>query len=226
MTIDALNEFVDGQTAIAADVNANFATLVDYIETNCIVKNSADGVTAFETVPSGPATDPSTANQLARKAYVDMLSSSRMGVKTYVSNPADVTVGVYPTFTTIATVDSDTAIPTNSTTTGLVLHATASCELFNGNGNATFQGQLEVSFDNGATWETARRMSTTAMVIASEVVGYGGLSMETFAVKAPYTTAAIVKARFKVTQRSTLTTAYTAGSIQLTLRAYREAILA
>lgn len=52
----------------SSEANTNFADLVTYINTNAIVK---DASLAFTAVPSGPATDPSSVNHLARKAYVD-----------------------------------------------------------------------------------------------------------------------------------------------------------
>lgn len=226
MTIDALNEFVDGQTAIAADVNANFATLVDYIETNCIVKNSADGVTTFETVPSGPATDPSTDNQLTRKSYVDMIKNSRTGIRTYYASPTpDVTFNGSGAVTVLATVQSDAVIPTNATNTNLTLEAIASCET-TGTGSASFLGTVEVSFDNGATWETARRVSWVGASVGADASGYGGTSVQTLATKAYTGTAYVVKARFLGVQRTSNTNLHTAGTIQLALRVYREATLA
>lgn len=62
------NSFTNGVASDADDVNANFAALVAWINTNAV---HLDGAKAFTGVPSGPATDPTTANQLARKSYVD-----------------------------------------------------------------------------------------------------------------------------------------------------------
>ena len=60
--------FVGGTDILSAEVNQNFDDLVSYTNTEVIVR---DGSKAFTAVPSGPATDPTTANQLTRKQYVD-----------------------------------------------------------------------------------------------------------------------------------------------------------
>lgn len=62
------NNFSNNTAADAEEVDANFAALVSYINTNCVLK---DASVAFTAVPSGPATDPATDNEFARKAYVD-----------------------------------------------------------------------------------------------------------------------------------------------------------
>ena len=60
--------FVAGTPSVADNVDQNFIDLVNWININAV---HLDGSKAFTAVPSGPATDPSSANQLARKAYVD-----------------------------------------------------------------------------------------------------------------------------------------------------------
>ena len=60
--------FVAGTPSVADNVDQNFTDLVNWINTNAV---HLDGSKAFTAVPSGPATDPVSANQLARKAYVD-----------------------------------------------------------------------------------------------------------------------------------------------------------
>jgi microcystin-dependent protein len=62
------NTFVAGTSIVAAQANANFAALTTWINTNTV---TTDGLVPFTGIPSGPAADPTTANQLARKAYVD-----------------------------------------------------------------------------------------------------------------------------------------------------------
>lgn len=62
------NTFTNGTASDAAQVNANFATLTAWIAANAA---QIDGSVAFSGTPSGPAADPTTANQLARKQYVD-----------------------------------------------------------------------------------------------------------------------------------------------------------
>jgi hypothetical protein len=62
------NTFSNGTTADAPEVNANFAALVAWINTNV---THLDASKAFTAIPTGPATDPTTANQFTRKSYVD-----------------------------------------------------------------------------------------------------------------------------------------------------------
>lgn len=71
--------FVAGTPAVADNVDQNFTDIVNWINTNAV---HLDGSKAFTAVPSGPAADPTSANQLTRKAYVDAkfstcLSSAR-----------------------------------------------------------------------------------------------------------------------------------------------------
>jgi hypothetical protein len=73
------NNFSNNTAADAEEVDANFAALVSYINTNCVLK---DASVAFTAVPSGPASDPSSDNQLARKAYVDARVSVRLSKST------------------------------------------------------------------------------------------------------------------------------------------------
>lgn len=52
----------------SAEVNENFDRLYNYINNEVVVR---DASMAFTAIPSGPGTDPTSSNQLARKAYVD-----------------------------------------------------------------------------------------------------------------------------------------------------------
>ena len=70
--------FTNGTTAAANEVNANFTTLVNWITNNAM---QLDGSVAFTSIPSGPASDPTTDNQLTRKAYVDATASSVGDIK-------------------------------------------------------------------------------------------------------------------------------------------------
>lgn len=60
--------FVSGTTIASAEANTNFSDLVGFINTNLIQK---DASVAFTQIPAGPASNPTTDNQFARKAYVD-----------------------------------------------------------------------------------------------------------------------------------------------------------
>jgi len=61
-------DFSSGTPAVADDVDQNFDDIVTWINTNAV---HLDATKAFTAVPSGPASDPSSDNQLTRKAYVD-----------------------------------------------------------------------------------------------------------------------------------------------------------
>lgn len=67
-TAAVTHTLVNGDPNDASEVNTNFSDLVSFINTNAIQK---DASVAFTAVPTGPASDPSSDNQLARKAYVD-----------------------------------------------------------------------------------------------------------------------------------------------------------
>lgn len=76
--------FVAGTDAVADQVDTNFNDLVTWVNTNAV---HLDGTKAFTGIPSGPSSDPTTANQLTRKAYVDKkwtvcTSSTRPGAPT------------------------------------------------------------------------------------------------------------------------------------------------
>lgn len=60
--------FSPGTQIESAKVNQNFDDLVVYTNGNVVLK---DGSVAFTGLVTGPAADPTTANHLARKAYVD-----------------------------------------------------------------------------------------------------------------------------------------------------------
>lgn len=66
--------FTAGTTILASQANTNFNDVISFLNGEVIHK---DGSVAFTAVPSGPATDPTTDNQLARKAYVDGLVKAR-----------------------------------------------------------------------------------------------------------------------------------------------------
>ncbi|UOF82176.1 hypothetical protein [Caudoviricetes sp.] len=62
------NSFSNGAATDAPAMNANFAAVLAWLNANAV---HLDAAKAFTAVPSGPATDPTSANQLTRKAYVD-----------------------------------------------------------------------------------------------------------------------------------------------------------
>jgi hypothetical protein len=76
--------FSNGTTADAVAVNADFAALVSWINTNAV---HLDGSKPFTAVPSGPASDPVSGDQLTRKTYVDS-QYGKIPVYTSATRPA------------------------------------------------------------------------------------------------------------------------------------------
>jgi hypothetical protein len=68
MPFSTPNTFLDAASIEADEFNENFEAIADAIDGDLI---HADGTVAFTDVPSGPATNPSSNNHLARKRYVD-----------------------------------------------------------------------------------------------------------------------------------------------------------
>lgn len=60
--------FVPATDIESAEVNQNFDDVVNYVNAEVIVRDASK---AFTAIPSGPGTDPTSPNQLARKQYVD-----------------------------------------------------------------------------------------------------------------------------------------------------------
>lgn len=72
-TASVTYSFVANTLIESAKANTNFNDLVSFINSNLIQK---DASVAFTAIPSGPASDPTTANQFARKAYVDAVGAA------------------------------------------------------------------------------------------------------------------------------------------------------
>ncbi|QKY78571.1 hypothetical protein SEA_DRYAD_33 [Streptomyces phage Dryad] len=91
--------YVDaGDTAVAGTVTSLAGTVsaLDAAVVKLTGDQSVDGVKSFTSIPVGPASDPSTDNQLTRKLYVDTLDAANVkltgtqtvaGVKTFSSIP-------------------------------------------------------------------------------------------------------------------------------------------
>lgn len=73
-TLNITHTFVDTTPAEAAEVNENFDDVADFVNAEVIQR---DASVAFTSVPSGPATDASTANQYVRKAQFDVEVAAR-----------------------------------------------------------------------------------------------------------------------------------------------------
>lgn len=78
-TLILANTFTALTNAESSEVNENFNDIVTFINTEVA---HLDGSLAFTGVPSGPDEDPASANQLARKAYVDARSADAENITT------------------------------------------------------------------------------------------------------------------------------------------------
>lgn len=127
--------FVPGTDIESAEANQNFDDLVDYINGEVIVR---DASMAFTAIPSGPATNPVSDNQFARKKYVDDQVTAASTAATTALNAAAL---ARPTFLNYSGVLSGTS-PSLSTTQFSVQAGTA---VINGSGTITFS----TAFPNG-----------------------------------------------------------------------------
>ena len=82
-TLAVSNVFAANTLAEASEVNQNFDDVEAFVNTNMIQK---DASVAFTAVPSGPGSDPVSANQFTRKGYVDV----PFGYSTFAGSPASV----------------------------------------------------------------------------------------------------------------------------------------
>ena len=181
------NTFTNGAASDATAVNTNFNDIVSWVNTNAIRK---DGTIAFTAVPSGPASDPSSANQLSRKAYVD-----HFGV--YTKNASDVgslfaTFDVYRTELTV----TSAAMPAS---TAMTVMAWAQCNVTGGGGGDAFGlGVIDISFNNGSSYTVGDQQGW-----GQPVGGYSGISCCHFLAG---TTAAasnnFIRARFRTQQKT------------------------
>ncbi len=67
--------FVPGTPIESDQANQNFDDLVNYTNAEVIVRDASK---AFTAIPTGPGTDPTTANQFTRKQYVDNADNARV----------------------------------------------------------------------------------------------------------------------------------------------------
>lgn len=116
----------------SSEANTNFADLVTYINSNAITKDAA---LAFTGVPSGPATDPTGDNHLARKAYVDKLGIVVQQVLTTSNGPHNVDT------------DTDMVLNNVSVVQGYTyaIHCHTSWDLVPGGGDAVWNVNLKVN---------------------------------------------------------------------------------
>lgn len=135
------NTLANGTTADAADVQANFDALVSWINTNAIRK---DGTIAFTAVPTGPASDPSSDNQLARKKYVDDRVGLKSGYAT--ANHTFTAADVYQTIDTVTISNPGKAVVVEAWASALTLSGAS------GSSSFRYQFKVQISLDNGSSY--------------------------------------------------------------------------
>ena len=111
--------FVPGTDIESSEVNQNFDDLVGYTNAEVIVR---DGSKAFTAIPTGPATNPTSANQFARKQYVD----DREAVVTAVTTTHTTDLTKRPT------------INNNATNVRMISESVTTTTNVNGDGTITF----------------------------------------------------------------------------------------
>jgi hypothetical protein len=78
-TVSKTHNFLPATDIESAEVNQNFDDLVNYTNAEVIVRDASK---AFTATPSGPGSDPTSPNQLARKQYVDDKAATVAGTVT------------------------------------------------------------------------------------------------------------------------------------------------
>jgi len=131
--------FTPGTDIESAEVNQNFDDVVNYVNAEVIVR---DGSKAFTAIPSGPGTDPTTANQFARKQYVDNADNLRVkidGTTAFTGIPSGPATN--PTtinqFTRKKYVDDADAVRPTMAATGQIIKAADAVVTTDGFGHAT-----------------------------------------------------------------------------------------
>jgi len=71
--------FVPGTDIKSAEANQNFDDLVNYVNAYVVTRDGSQPFTSIPTVTGAAAVNPSSDNQLARKAYVDTIRSTFLG---------------------------------------------------------------------------------------------------------------------------------------------------
>jgi hypothetical protein len=161
MGVPSLNQFQANQTAVAADVNENFATLKNYVDANCILK---DASLDFTSVPAGPAADPVDANDLARKQYVDTQINLRTGFQS-VGLTTPYTIVAFDTLETVA--EASFVIPATWTATNLTLMIWSKFRLSNNNNTTGGAYKLEYTLDALAASPTWTELDGTLLAITT-----------------------------------------------------------
>ena len=125
--------FVPGTDILSSQVNQNFDDLVGYTNAEVIVR---DGSKAFTAIPTGPATNPTSANQFARKQYVD----DREAVVTAAATTLGATVTAHTASLATHTTDltKRPTINNNATNVRMISESTTTTTNVNGDGTITF----------------------------------------------------------------------------------------
>lgn len=161
MAVPSMNQFVANQTAVAADVNANFNNLKSYIDANCILK---DASLDFTSIPAGPASDPVDANDLARKQYVDTTTNLRTGFQS-VALTTPYTITAFDALETAA--EASFVIPATWSTTNFTMMVWSKFKLTNNNATTGGAYRLEYTLDALAATPTWTLLEGTLLAITS-----------------------------------------------------------
>lgn len=125
--------FVPGTDIESSEVNQNFDDLVNYTNTEVIVR---DGSKAFTAIPTGPGTNPTSPNQFARKQYVD----DREAVVTAAATTLGATVTAHTASLATQTTDltKRPTINNNATNVRMISQSATTTTDVNGDGTITF----------------------------------------------------------------------------------------
>ena len=148
-TVTVTNSFVNGNANDGPQVTQNFTDLTSYINANCITK---DGGLALTALLTGPATDPTSDNHLARKKYVDDRTGLQSGTNTTASD-TNTAVNTFQDMGTIQTI----------TNPGKAVNVLAICSGFvqNVGFNSQIKVKVGISFDNGGTYAEQQQFIDT-----------------------------------------------------------------
>lgn len=141
--------FVPGTDIESSEVNQNFDDLVGYTNAEVIVR---DGSKAFTAIPTGPGTNPTSANQFARKQYVD----DREAVVTAVTTSHTATLATHTTDLT-----KRPTINNNATNVRMISAATS--------GTTDANGDLYVAFPAGHLTTCTNVVAMSANINAAPV---------------------------------------------------------
>ena len=161
-TVSVTNAFVNGAANDGPQVTANFTDLTSYINANCITK---DGATSLTALLSGPATDPTSANHLARKQYVD----DRVGMVSVTTAQGNLTTTAANTYQNIGSQLTITN-PAKAVIVLAWLHGFVQNIAF----STLHKVNMGISFDNAATYPS---LPQQFMTIEPAGVKYSPFSM-------------------------------------------------